>query len=442
MNHLERLQDLLPPAYSIASDSILTALLDIAAMEMEIFQEDLDRVRQSHWIESVYRLEDAEKLAALLGIKRLAWETLPTFRERLIALVPALLEGATGPNEIKQFVYDYISRCERVLSSTFMLGLRNVTLEQAYEPPADRPLFRPLRLLENPRIVRRSSGLAARGGKVPYLYRWQEINRGLSDTLARFAISGVQGRRTSVPILVNLTTGDLIGFMETLRFGDTLELSVSESADSQNPRLAAAARNGRDATASLFSASGFTFGAPLLKEQFDPKPLLPRLARGPNEWVYLSAGFYGVKGLDHFFFSIAGDDLREGVFDQTFFDEALFPSGTAAQLEMEWTETEPAAFEVHVPRCIVREPQDLDLALDVPAYEQIAEGLRDSILELHAAGVSARTVFEPFRDIQRQKVRAQVSWIIIDPEQGPAGIDRFELGGRFGSSPLGGSRFG
>src|SRR4029078_12462161 len=138
MNHLDPMRDLLPRAYSIAGDSILTALLEIVALEMEIFQEDLDRVRQSHWIRSVYRLADAEKLGALLGIKRLAWETLPVFRERLLALVVARLQGALGPNEYKEFVYDYLSGCERVLDCMFVPGLQTVMLEEAYDPPADR----------------------------------------------------------------------------------------------------------------------------------------------------------------------------------------------------------------------------------------------------------------------------------------------------------------
>lgn len=442
MNHLERLQDLLPPPYSIAADSILTALLEVLVPEMEIFEEDLDRVRQSHWIQSVYRLADAKKLGALLGIKPLSWETLPVFRERLLALVRARLRGALGPNEIKEFVYTYLSGCERVLGCMFTPGLQTVTLEQAYDPPVDRPRFRPLQLVENPAVIRRSGVLLARGGKVPYLYRWQESNRGLADTLARFTISGLREGRTAVPMLVNLTTGDLIGFMDTLGFGEILDLSVKEPVDPLTPRLAAVTRNGRDATASLFSISGFTLGAPFGKDQFDPKPLLPRMVRGVNDWIYLSAGFYGVKGLDHFFFSIAGEYLREGIFDRTFFDESLFPSGTVAQLGMEWTETEPAAFEVHVPRYIVSEPAELDVTIDGPAYQQIADGLRESILELHAAGVKADTVFRPFSETQTQKVRTQLSWVRLDPEQGPSGVERLDIAGRFGESPLGSSRFG
>jgi hypothetical protein len=441
MNHLERLQDLLPPPYSVAADSILTQLLNLMALEMEIFQEDLDRVRQSHWIRFVYQLADAEKLAALLGIKRLAWETLPVFRERLLALVTARLQGALGPNEIKQFVYDYLANCERVLNCSFVPGLQTVTLDQAYKPPAERPQFRPLRLVENPIRMKRSPTLLARRGGVPYLYRWRESNHGQTDTFARFTITGLEGGRTAVPMIANLTTGEMFGYSGTLSFGQTLEFTVPDTPGSQNPRAAAATINRNDVSDRVFSMSRFTLGLPFTREQLDAKPLLPRMVRGANDWLYLSAGFYGMNGLDHFFFSLGGPKLREGVFDQTFFDASVFPSGTVAHVTMEWTETEPASFEVHVPRYLTTVPSDLDAAMDALAYLQVGDGLRESIGELHAAGVRAEVVFDPFLETQQQKVRGQLSWVVLDPEQGPAGLDRFSIGGRFGDSPLGGSRF-
>lgn len=434
MTHLERLQDLLPSPYSVAGDSLFTQLLNIVALELEIFDEDLDRVRQSHWIRTVFQLADAEKLAALMGIKRLPWETLPLFRERLLALVTARLQGSLGPNEIKGFVYDYLCNCERVLGSTFVPGLQTVSLEQAYQAPPDRPKFRPLRLIENPPREKQSTTLLARGGRVPYLYRWTESNRGLSDTVARFTLTGLEGGRTAVPIVANLTTGDMFGYMGTLRFGQTLVFTMPDVPDPQNPRASVATVNGHDAGASVFSMSDFVLGVPFTKDELDSQPRLPRMVRGANEWISISAGFYGVKGLDHFSFAIAGEQLREGVFDQTFFDESVFPSGTVVQMQMNWTETEPASFEVHVPRYITVAP-------GLSMHEQVADGLSESIMELHAAGVRADVVFDPFLEMQPQKVSGRVSWVVIDPEPGPAGRDQVSVGARFGDSPLGASRF-
>jgi hypothetical protein len=321
-----------------------------------------------------------------------------------------------------------------VLTSSFVPGLQSVTALQAYEPPPDRPRFRPLRLVENPPREKQSASLLARGGKVPYLYRWTETNRGLSDTVARFIVTGVEGGRTAVPIIANLTTGDMLGYMGTLRFGQTVVFTVPSVPDAQDPRAAVATLDGRDASASVFSMSGFALGVPFTKEQLDSKPRLPRMVRGPNEWISISAGFYGVKGLDHFFFAIADDQLREGAFDDTFFDESVFPFGTVVQLQMNWTETEPASFEVHVPRYITVEP-------GVSVFQDVADGLSESILELHAAGVRAAVLFDPFIETQPQRVTGRASWVQLDAEAGPAGRDQLTVGARFGDSPLGGSRF-
>jgi hypothetical protein len=169
--------------------------------------------------------------------------------------------------------------------------------------------------------------------------------------------------------------------------------------------------------------------------------MLPRLTRGANDWIFLSVGMYDIRGLDRFFFAIAGQDLHEAVFDETRFDASLFPSGTIAHLEMQWTETEPACFEVHVPRTVVIEP-----ASDAPPserpYQQVGDSLVSSVAELRAAGVKAEVRFAPFEEVQRQNVTARVPWKILDAEAAPSGETKFlELGARFGESPLDQTRF-
>ena len=59
MSHLSRMMDLLPPPYAIAPDSIVSSVLDHVAIEMDAFQEDLDRYQRSHWINAVYAVGDA-----------------------------------------------------------------------------------------------------------------------------------------------------------------------------------------------------------------------------------------------------------------------------------------------------------------------------------------------------------------------------------------------
>jgi hypothetical protein len=220
MNHLDQLLDFMPGPYSVAKDSIVSRLLDAFALEMEVFEEDIDRMRQTHWIRFAYRLEDAKALGALMGIEPLPWERLDSFRERLLTLIEARLKGALGPVEVRRFVYQYLFGAERVMGVTLVPGIQTVTFEQAYKPPDRRPLFRPLALVENPPKRRRSGTLEARGGRVPYLYRWQESNKGLQETVVEFHVTGVIGGRPAVPVIVNLSTGDLIGYAGRLALPD------------------------------------------------------------------------------------------------------------------------------------------------------------------------------------------------------------------------------
>ena len=441
MSQVDRILDLLPPAYSVAPDSAVYGLLNTLALELEALQEDIDRVRRTHWVRLAYDLADLEKIGRLAGVERFAWETLPVLRTRLLATVRARLAGALGPGAIKAFVYEYLTGTEQALDSTFVPGLRSFggddAVAAAFDAP-QRPLYRPLQLLENPPVRRRSAALLARAGRIPYLFRWQETNNGLADTTPCFMLTGLGGGRTAVPIIANLTTGELIGFRDVLRLGQTLEIR-GDAFDTS--RGAQALLNGRDATNRLFSVSDFIPGVPFDEADFDATPLLPRLVRGLNRWLYLSVGFYDTRGLDNTFFAIADERLREGAFNESDFNHALFPGEQVCRLDMTWTETEPASFEVRVPRFIVDEPAGATTT-EGPLHTQVAQALEFSLSVLHAAGVRAAVRFEPLRERQEQRIRAQTPWVYLDPETAPAGVESgFTQGARFGESGLDRSRF-
>ena len=441
MSALDRILDLLPLPYSAAHDSVLARLLNVVALECDAAAEDLERVRQSHWIKTATRLVDVEKIAALAGIARASWETRDLFRERVLALVEARIHGAIGPREIREFVYDFLLTAQQQTDCTFMPGLAAVTLAEAYSTPAGRPRFRPLRLLENPVKTRWSDTLRARGGRVTHLFRWEEQNRGLNESFATLAITGWRGGATAVPVLVNRTSGDLLGYAARVPFGETLEISPAPDATPEAPRVASADLNGADVTGTLFSISGFQMGVPFTREQFDVRPLLPRMVRGSNEWIFLSIGLYQVRGLDRFHFAMPNDEMRQGSFNDTKFDRALFREDPQAQLHMEWEESEPASFVVEAPRHIVMEPPESAVE-GRPVYEHVAEVLRASVGQLHAAGVRAAVELLPFQETQRQKIMFRLPVKVLEPETGPAGsADSVTFGGRFGESALGGSRF-
>src|SRR5262249_53886292 len=152
-----------------------------------------------------------------------------------------------------------------------------------------------------------------------------------------------------------------------------------------NDRQLQATLNGFDVTNRMFSVGNFQLGVPFTKQQQESEPLLPRLVRGVNDWIFLSVGLYDMRGLDRFFFSIAGKELHEAAFDETGFDNSLFPSGSIVHLEMQWIETEPACFELHVPRYVVIEPANNGSASDRP-YQQVGDSLVSSVAGLRAAG--------------------------------------------------------
>ena len=438
MRVLDRILEALPPPYAIERDSVTARLLDEVAVELDAVQEDIDRLGRTHWVKFVYRFDDLVKLADLVGTKPIPGETLDSFRVRLLALVEARLRGAVGVGDIRTFVHDYLAGAEIALRSTFVPGLQRYGADDAFETHVDHPGFRPLELVENPLRTRRSATLSALRGRVPYLFRWEERNAGLADTVARFAITGLHGGATAVPLVVNLTTGDLIGYAGVLRVGQRLELT--NAGDGDRPALATI--DGRDVTDRVFSVSDFRLGVAFEPPDRDEPAQLPRLRRGPNRFAYLSAGLYDVPGLDHVFYAIADDALREGVFDDTFFDDAVFPSGPAAAIEMEWTEVEPASFEVHVPRYVVIAAPEVASAAGGPVYELVAEALRETIAEIHAAGVLAQVVFDPFREMQRQRVAATVPWVVTSPETAPSGEgEPLVFGARYGESGLDTARF-
>lgn len=88
---------------------------------------------------------------------------------------------------------------------------------------------------------------------------------------------------------------------------------------------------------------------------------------------------------------------------------------------MQWIETEPASFEVQVPRYLIAEPDTVSSAESMPMYAEIADGLRGAIADLRAAGVRSQVKFVPFSETQGQRVRVTLPWLVTDRQAGSAG---------------------
>jgi len=432
MSFLAAMLDLLPAPYTQRPGSTLAGLLGAFALELEAYAEDTDRMRRTHWVETAYRLDDLAKIGALAGVPAFGWEDLEAYRARLVATVIARLAGSVGPVEIKTFVVDYVQRAQQAFgNATFVPGIAAFADPlDAFAPP-QRGHYRPPELAENPIARRRSAALDALGNRVTYLHRWSDTNGGLDPSVATFRVGGFTGSRTAAPILMNLTTGDALLYRGVVKTGALLEIFDGGAAGQR--RKAQAMLDGKDVTAKLTSSSALRLGGAFDAAVFDPAPLLPRMARGKNDWIYLSAGYYGVRGLDEVYFWLADDQLRQGFFGTAAFDHAIFATDAAGRLEMWWDETQPATFEVRVPRTYVVVPRGFDAT-----YEEVAEALTFSVGALRAAGVRASVRFVPFTETQPQRVLAQPPFVRLDPETGSAGMsDRVRLGAAFGRSTLG-----
>ena len=190
MTTLDTLLDLLPPPWTQHPASVVSAVLDVGALELDAGQEDVDRLRRTHGFDTAYRLGDLAKIVALLGVTPLPWEDdIDLLRPRARALIDAQLAGAVGKREIGHFVVDYLVRVGSAIDVEIVRGLPRLRdWEQAYPPdtfapghdgiddgaPDDGGADPPLRFVEWPRRTRRSVQL----GAVPYLYRWTEHNGG------------------------------------------------------------------------------------------------------------------------------------------------------------------------------------------------------------------------------------------------------------------------
>jgi hypothetical protein len=445
MGALDVLLDLLPPPWTQDRRSVVAAVLDAGALEIETGQEDVDRLRRSHGFDTAYRLGDLAKLVALLGVTPLAWEDdLRTLRPRARALIDARLAGAVGKREIGHFVVDYLARVAAALDVVVVRGLPSLRRwEEAYPAATFDPGHdgieddgpQPLRFVEWPRRPRRSAQL----GSVPYLHRWTERNGGVFTATPTIEVTGLPGGRTAVPVVANLTTGQLVGWRGVLGTGRRL---VIRSGDGEGGSVIAElddeVSGRRDVSDRLFSVSALTPGVPFRPADVDAEPRLFELVQGDNELRYLNAGLYDVDGIDHVGFALAPDDLREGAFDETRFDHALFPAGPVAHLALRWVERAPATFRIGIRRDVVVHQREADDAL----AGEVADALARGLAELRAAGVVAELELRGLRETQPQQARVALPWVRLRPELGPAGADdRLAVSARFGASPLGDSRF-
>jgi hypothetical protein len=417
VNRLDAMLQRLPPPYAIEEGNLVRALLAVAELQLRVFDEDMDRVQRSHWVDTAFAREDLARLGALFDVPPAPWEPLRLYRARLIATVAAQLRGSVTPAQI-----------DRVLAAILdgaldALGTRYLPTGVA-APGRSR-----LPVTEFPPSTRRSQHLLGSGALVQPLTRFDAVNQGLGPVPAQLAIYGVPGGDTAMPVLVNRTTGHAIGWRGVVPAGRALAIRTTGG-------QVVATLDGEPVSELLWSTADFRAGPgrPPLPLDDPVAPLL--LERGANALRLITLGRYGDPGLDAAAHAVASEALRQGRWasadgtgeagptatgDGTAFDDSVFQQGPAAVLDLWWVERRSASFRVDVPAGVVSRPRGRRADPEADR-DELFRLLQDTVDRLRAAAVVGVVAAVRLREEQRAADRLRV--LAAQQERASAGVDR------------------
>ena len=394
MTRLAAMLDRIPPPIAIDEGSLLRDILALVDGQLQVFDEDLDRIQRSHWVRFVTDRGDAGQLGALFDIVPASWEPLTMFRERLLAEVAALLSGSVSVAQLTEV-------SERIVS-----GAR-----QAFGIPGGVAPS----IAEWPERVRRSPDLQARRGRLRPHDRFDVCNRGLDPASAQVTLIGVAGGATAMPVVVNWTTGRALGWNGVVPAGRSLRTAAEGT-------TVRAELDGEDVSAGLWSSARFVPDVVA-----DPVPAPLTLERGVNSMSVESLGRYDGPGVDHAAFGVIEPPLDQGRFagiddSGSGFDTSVFTTGAIAGADIHWIERSPSTFEVVVDwGAVARVPRrrsdpDADL-------EALLALLQERIARLRGSAVAGRVRQRQLREEQRSYDRITVISPLATEERGSAGED-------------------
>lgn len=406
MMHHDAMASRLPPVWSAERGTLLDALLSLVANEQTAFDEDLDRVKRAHWVDTAWDIADLARIGALFGIVPAGWEGVSLFRERLKAIIAARLRGAVTPDAIEHVVLRILKGVEQELKDIYLplpaqIRFGDQLFGRGEAAPASKG-----RILEFPRRRQRAPTLAGSGALRQPLAKLDADNMGLEPTPLLGTLTGVAGGRTAIPVLVNLTTGHILLWAGRLACGQRLQLSLGAGGS-------LVARVGdRDVTHEIWTGEGFVPGARFAPVRPDPEPRPLMLARGVNRLWYWPLGLYDAPGLDSAVFASPAADIEQGRWapgpasEGSRFDKALFEQPAAVSLDLWWEERQAAAFRVEIPAGVVTRCRHAPGRDTETERAQLVQLLNDVVTELRAAGVDGRVVALPLAEEQRLESRA------------------------------------
>lgn len=436
MSRLDTMLERLPPPLSIDPASVIGQVLGAGAAQFACVDEEMDRIRRSHFVETAFDLNDLARLGALFDLAPAPWEPADLFRVRLRATIAARLEGAVTRTAMEGVLVALLDGAQQALGSRYA-SLAPGARGRVFRDPAGAgrlgaPVFR-----EFPPRTRRDAALVAQGGRLRPLDHAVLTHRGLGETPLQAVLRGRLGGRTAVPLLAHLGSGRVVVFRGLVPAGT--ELRLEATADALSATL-----DGRDATDRLITAGGFAPGAalPLLPDAA-PRPIL--LAPGANDIWFLPLALYGERILDRGALAMPGLELRHGRFGApdapgSHFDDSLFEQAPSASVDLFWEERMPASFRFEVPAGVVR--HTVAMPGDRPVQRAALLGvLAQTIALLRAAGVDGRVVLKPLAETQRQRDRGRAINPFLPPDSQPSAARLAGVTALFDETATEGARF-
>lgn len=391
----------------------IAAILTPPAVALEIVTEEALDVQRAHRFDDVLTLEEAAALAALLDIPPEPWQNLALFRAWVHANRDAVLAGSVTVDAITTFARRYAAE-------------HSAAKEVRFGPDEAQ-------LVENPqrRAVARPDGL-----DMPALSRLSLEVASVADASAGILLTGVAGGPEACPLIANLTTGT--GLLWRGRVMPGQRLAIRAGAEG----VATATLEGVDVSDRLVGLTGLVPGTSWAPGQVTrPAPALA-LRRGGNILWFLPVAHYDTEGLDRFLLSLADLDMRQGKWDESRFNHALFDQPPAVRLVATWVEREPAAIALDMSAAsVVRAAAATGTAEE--DLDRLAAAFERGLQRLKAAGVRAQIRRTPFVETQGAFDRLAAMLPMHLKEAGSTGAERLpDLAGRWGVTPYDGSTFG
>jgi len=425
MGHLKGMTDRLPPLYREgvmiggSRELGIGGTLGAPSLQLEILDELALGVKRSHEFQSTLDLEEAEKLAAVLDIEAEAWHTLDTFRGWVHSLRDARVKhGAVTPEGIRAFVDEFTDAFLEATTGLAMPLLQSGAVWVREASDSHRAL------VENPR--ERVTARAPASGSLEPLARFTIVNKGLDQSAAGFLLVGLASGPEYVPVIANLTTRHAVVFLGEVPPGARLWVRALSDGTLQ------AELDNKDVSNQLRSVAGFEPGeAWSVQDAVGPPARAGMLARGENDLWFLPVAHFDQPGLDRVLLALASLDLRQGVYDETRFDQSLFHQDAAAMLHVAWMQSTPATFEVHLPAGAMltgREGVEGGLAARSLLEYSVDRGVK----KLRAAGVRSRVRLRDFSETQAQRDALLQVLPVTFREGGSMGADAVpDAGGLF-----------